>query len=66
MQLMHELSLFPEETQMTAENLAKIISPNLIWKEVVSIDDMSQVDDALKGVQLANIMIVHYQKIFTK
>jgi Na+/citrate or Na+/malate symporter len=66
MELMNELSLFPEETQMNSENLAKIISPNLIWKEIVNIEDMSLVDDALKGNQLANTMIVHFKEIFTR
>ena len=65
-EMMYELSLTPEETQMNSENLAKVLSPNLFWKEVVSLDDFTQVDDAIKGNVIVNIMIVNYHQIFTK
>ena len=62
--ILNELSENFEQTQMNAENLAKVISPNLIWKEVLDITDMSVVDDVRKGNVLAEVMITEYQKIF--
>ena len=62
--LLYDLSLLADETQMTAENLAKVISPNLIWKESPDINDLSLVDDALKGNSIVNFMILNNDKIF--
>ena len=62
--LLHDLSCNAEETQMNAENLAKVISPNLIWKEILDITDVSVVEDALKGNRIAEVMIVHYDQLF--
>ena len=62
--LLHDLSLDSELTQMNAENLARVISPNLIWKEVLDITDMSVVADAMKGNRIAQVMIVQYKRLF--
>ena len=64
--LMSELSKKPEETQMDAENLAKVITPNLIWKETVEIMDLSLVQDAMKGNLVGKAMIEEYEVVFTK
>lgn len=64
--LLHDLSCNSQETQMNAENLAKVISPNLIWKEILDITDVSVVEDALKGNRIAEVMIVHYGQLFTQ
>lgn len=63
--LLHELSNKSEVTQMNAENLAKVISPNLIWKEVLDITDMSVVEDAMKGNRVTEAMIVNFELIFS-
>lgn len=64
--LMNELSQKPEETQMDAENLAKVITPNLMWKETVEIMDLSLVQDAMKGNLVGKAMIESYEEVFTK
>ena len=63
--LLHELSENSETTQMNAENLAKVISPNLVWKEVLDITDMSVVQDAMKGNIVAQLLIENYCEIFS-
>jgi len=65
-ELLYELSLQADETQMTAENLAKVISPNLMWKEEVDITDMSLIQDSLTGTSLTQVMIVNSDKVFTR
>jgi len=62
--LLHDLSLHAEETQMTADNLAKVISPNLIWKKELDILDLSAVQDTMKGNDLAVVMIQQHEKLF--
>mmetsp|Transcript_1673 Transcript_1673/g.5956 ORF Transcript_1673/g.5956 Transcript_1673/m.5956 type:complete len:415 (+) Transcript_1673:336-1580(+) len=64
--LMSELSKKPEETQMDAENLAKVITPNLMWKETVEIMDLSLVQDAMKGNLVGKAMIENFDAVFTK
>ena|SRR3990167_8816093 len=64
--LLYDLSLLADETQMNAENLAKVISPNLIWKEELDINDLSLVDDTLKGNTIVSVMIIQNQRIFCR
>lgn len=63
-ELLHDLSQHASETQMTADNLAKVISPNLIWKKELDIMDLSAVQDAMKGNVLAQVMIEHPSQLF--
>jgi hypothetical protein len=62
--LLCDLSKFSDGTQMTSDNLAKVISPNLIWKRELDILDLSAVQDTMKGNDLALIMIDQHEKIF--
>jgi len=64
--LLNELSQHPEKTQMNSENLAKVIAPNLIWKEFIDIMDMSAVQDTMKGNTVAQIMIDQFDLIFSR
>lgn len=63
-ELLYDLSQFSEQTQMTAENLAKVISPNLIWKKELDILDLSAVQDTMKGNDLAVVLIDKHKEIF--
>ena len=62
--LMYDVGLHSGVNMMNAENLSKVLSPNLIWKETVNLSDLSQVIDMKKANDLAQVMITHYYELF--
>eukprot|EP01094_Clydonella_sp_ATCC50884_P026478 TRINITY_DN7270_c0_g2_i1.p1 TRINITY_DN7270_c0_g2~~TRINITY_DN7270_c0_g2_i1.p1 ORF type:complete len:500 (+),score=205.28 TRINITY_DN7270_c0_g2_i1:204-1703(+) len=62
--LMHDVSLHSADNKMPAENLGKVLSPNLLWKERVDLCDLSQVRDMKQANELTEVMITKYHELF--
>jgi hypothetical protein len=61
---MYDIGLRSGVNMMNAENLSKVLSPNLIWKETVNLSDLSQVIDMKKANDLTQVMITRYYDLF--
>lgn len=51
---------------MSAESLAKVFSPNLIWKKDLDLMDLSAINDVVKSNDLTHVMIANSDLLFCK
>lgn len=64
LQLVSETSKLSDKNMMNAENLSKVIFPNLLWPKTIDPSDLSQFDDAKKANLVGQFMIEHCNELF--
>jgi len=64
MEVARDASLRAEENKMTSENLATVLSPNLLWRETIDITNLAIVDEAKRIGTLTHLLIVNFDAFF--